>query len=176
MRLVPWRFIADWSCLACGNCCRLFGVVISFPEWLNIVRNFGVENTVSGVDKLFIKRESNGSCVFLQAGSAVSICGLQTRYMKPKACQLWPFQILTRPRLGYPNEALYAYGDNQLFIYADPMCNGLRYGSPTLQFANSTLKEFVQIAGGLRSTQLKTTSNIVFPQYNRLLLDRGRRF
>lgn len=171
MQFVPWRFIADWRCVACGDCCRLFGVVIDFHEWLRIVRSYGVEHTASDLDKLFIRRKSDGSCTFLRDGSNACLCGLQ--HMKPKACQLWPFQILMRPMFGYQNEAAYAYGESRLFIYADPMCNGLRYGSPTLEFADSTLKEFVEIAVGLRKNQFKTTSNLVFPQFSRLRSLRG---
>ena len=177
MQLVPWRLIADWRCVACGDCCRLFSVVISFHEWLRIVRDFGVEHTASGVNKLFIRRKNDGSCAFLQEGSGACVCSLQQRYMKPKACQLWPFQVLTKPRFGYAKDALYNYGSNELFIYADPMCNGLRYGSPSLEFKGSTLKEFVEIAVGLRSSQLKTTSSYVFPQYGRLAtVNRRKRF
>jgi Fe-S-cluster containining protein len=164
MEFVPWRFVADWKCNACGDCCRLFSVVINFHEWLQIVKSYGVEHTASGLNKLFIRRKTDGSCAFLRGGASdVCICELQ--YMKPKACQLWPFQILPRPKFGYPNEATYVFGGNRLFVYADPMCRGLRYGSPTSEFAGSTLKEFVEIAVGLRSSQLKTTSGFVFPQY-----------
>jgi hypothetical protein len=79
--------------------------------------------------------------------------------MKPKACQLWPFKILTEPQFGHQNEATYKYGESRLFVYADPMCSGIKYGMPTTEFAEYTLKEFVEIATGRRSNQFKTTSN-----------------
>jgi hypothetical protein len=66
-----------------------------------------------------------------------------------------------KPEFGYANEAVLPFGEHRLFVYADPMCRGLRYGSPTLVFSNYTLKEFVEIAVGLRSQQLKTTSSMV---------------
>jgi hypothetical protein len=84
--------------------------------------------------------------------------------MKPRACQLWPFKILREPKFGYPEEATYLFGDSKVFVYADPMCNGLRFGAPTLEFAGSVLKEFVEIAAGLRSNQFKTTSSIWLSQ------------
>jgi len=158
MQFVPWRHIADWKCTGCGDCCKLYSVVISFHEWLRIVKNYGVEHTVSGLDKLFINRRSDGSCAFLSNGSDVCLCGLQR--MKPKACQLWPFKVLMKPKFGFPNEAIYHFGENRVFIYADSMCNGLRLGTPTLEFAHFTLKEFVEIAAGLRNNQLKTTSDL----------------
>jgi hypothetical protein len=65
-----------------------------------------------------------------------------------------------KPEFGYANEAVLPCGEHELFVYADPMCRGLRYGSPTLEFCNYTLMEFVEIALGLRSYQLKTTSSM----------------
>jgi hypothetical protein len=80
--------------------------------------------------------------------------------MKPKACKLWPFKILGKPDFGYANEAAFEFGGKMLFIYADSTCNGLIYGRPALEFANSTLKEFIEISLGLRNQQYKTTANI----------------
>jgi Fe-S-cluster containining protein len=162
MQFIPWRYIADWRCIECGDCCKNYSVVITFHEWLGIVKNYGVENTVSGLDKLYIHRRNDGSCAFLGNFSNVCHCGLQ--HMKPRACQLWPFKILKEPKFGYPNEAVYPFGGNRLFVYADPMCNGLRLGTPTFDFAGSVLKEFVEIAAGLRNNQFKTTSNLGFVQ------------
>ncbi|MFZ1039141.1 MAG: hypothetical protein WAN53_04585, partial [Candidatus Bathyarchaeia archaeon] len=58
----------------------------------------------------------------------------------------------------------YEYGENELFVYVDPMCNGVRYGKPTWEFSNFTLREFVEIAMGLRANQAKTTANLGFPR------------
>jgi Fe-S-cluster containining protein len=158
MQFIPWQHIADWGCIECGQCCRLYSVVLDFHEWLRIVKNYGVENTAPGLDKLFINRRSDGSCAFLTNISNNYQCGLQ--HMKPTACQLWPFKILKEPKFGYPSEASYFFGQNRLFVYADPMCNGLRLGTPTQEFADSVLREFVEIAAGLRHNQLKTTSHL----------------
>ena len=155
---VPWRYIADWKCIRCGECCRLYSVVINFNEWLRIVKNYGVEHTSSGLDKLFIRRRSDGACSFL--GSSPYACSCTLQNMKPRACQLWPFKVLTKPQFGFANEAALSFGENRMFVYADSNCHGLRFGSPTLEFANFTLKEFVEIAAGVRIRQLKTTSNI----------------
>lgn len=162
MQYVPWKYIADWKCTSCGDCCRLYSVVIDFGEWLRITKNYGVEHTASGLSKLFINRRSDGSCTFLNNGSSTCLCGLQ--HMKPKACQLWPFKVLSRPQFGYPSEALYLYRGKPLFVYADPMCRGLRLGRPSFEFANYTVEEFVEIAAGIRSNQFRTTAGIRFPQ------------
>jgi len=158
MLFVPWRYIADWRCVACGKCCKSYSVILSFPEWLKIVKNYGVGKTVSGLDKLFITRRSDGSCVFLYKLSNMHLCGLQ--YMKPKACKLWPFKVLTKPKYGYANEAAYYYGGDEFFLYADSTCSGLIYGEPTENFTKYTLQEFVEIALGRRNNQTKTTTNI----------------
>ena len=169
MQLVPWQYIADWKCIACGACCRFYSVVLNFHEWLKIIKNYGVEQTVSGLDKLFIKRNTDGSCAFLCQFSNTYLCRLQQ--MKPKACKLWPFKIITRPEFGNTNKAEYNYGGNIFFVYADSMCSGIRYGSPSWEFVNRTLKEFIEIALGARSEQYKTTGEIAFPsaytQYRR---------
>jgi len=160
MLFVPWRYFAEWKCIACGKCCKSYSVVLSFYEWLKIVKNYGVDKTVSGVDKLFIERRGDGSCVFLYYLSNMYLCGL--RHMKPKACKLWPFKVLSKPKFGYADEAVYYYGGDEFFIYADFTCTGLRYGKPKWGFTNYTLKEFAEIALGRRNDQFKTTGNIGF--------------
>lgn len=162
MQYIPWKYIADWKCTSCGDCCRLYSVVIDFGEWLGIIKNYGVEHTAPGLSKLFINRRSDGSCTFLNNGSNTCLCGLQ--HMKPKACQLWPFRVLPRPEYGYPNEALYVFREKPLFVYADPMCKGLRMGRPTFEFANYTVGEFVEIAAGTRRYQFRTTGGVRFSQ------------
>jgi len=160
MLFVPWRYIADWKCIACGECCKAYSVVLNFQEWLKIVGNYGIEKTVSDVNKLFIKRSNDGSCAFLCNLFDMHLCGLQ--HMKPKACKLWPFKVLSKPEFGDINEAVYNYGGNELFVYADSMCKGLRYGNPTWDFTGQTLREFVEIASGTRTDQYKSTGNLVF--------------
>jgi Fe-S-cluster containining protein len=160
MLFVPWQYIADWKCNACGICCKAYSVVVNFHEWLKIIKNYGVEATASGLNKLFIKRRNDGSCVFLYSLSGMHLCGLQQ--MKPKACKIWPFKIVRTPEFGYANEASYVYGGNRLFVYADSTCTGLRYGKPMLEFSGYTIKEVIEIALGLRSEQFKTTGNINF--------------
>ena len=160
MRFVPWQNIADWKCIACGYCCKLYSVVLGFPEWLSIVKTFGVEKTVAGLDKLYIKRADDGSCAFLCRFANTYYCGLQN--MKPDACKLWPFKVLSEPKYGQAREAAFNYGGRQLFIYADTMCSGLRYGSPKWEFNYQTLREFAELALGTRQTQSKTTCKLGF--------------
>lgn len=157
MRFVPWRHIANWQCTACGNCCKLYSVVLNFPEWMNISKTFGAQTTGAGFDKLFLKRGEDGSCVFLCQFAGTFLCGLQ--HMKPDACKLWPFKILAEPKYGDSEQAIFEYGGKKLFIYADSNCEGLRYGSPTWEFKTLILKEFAGIALGTCRTQHNTTRN-----------------
>lgn len=133
-------------------------MVINFQEWLRIVKNFGVEHTASGLDKLYIRRRSDGACTFLGSSPYASTCTLQRA--KPRACQLWPFKVLMRPLYGFAKEAEFPIGESRVFVYVDPMCNGLTLGLPTFDFANYTVKEFVEIAAGLNNHQVKTTSSM----------------
>ncbi len=158
---VPWRYVRSWSCIACGICCKGFGVVLSFPEWVNVVRAYGVGATQPGLNGFYLKKRDNGSCVFLYNLFGRWVCGLQS--MKPLACKIWPFKVLDTPKFGRPNEACYNYVGRKLFIYVDPVCIGTQWGEPTREFASRTLSEFVEIALGLRRKQLYSTADLNEP-------------
>lgn len=158
MHFVPWRNVAEWRCKGCGYCCKLYSVVLGFPEWLKITQTFGSETTITGLDRFFIKRQSDGTCAFLCRNVQNYFCGLQG--MKPEACKIWPFKVLAEPKYGESNQAAYEYKGNQLYVYADSMCSGLRYGSPTWEFSRTTITEFVEIALGLNHTQHKSTRKV----------------
>lgn len=161
MQFVPWRRVSDWKCLTCGTCCKLYSVVIDFPEWLGIANTYGVEKTAPGFDRLYINRKHDGTCVFLFNFANTNFCGLQQ--MKPKACQIWPFKILDHPQYGWAREAAYDFGKMlRLYVYVDSTCNGVRYGTPSFSFIGQTLKEFVEIAVGLRREQMNTTAKPSF--------------
>ncbi|MBS7616964.1 YkgJ family cysteine cluster protein [Candidatus Bathyarchaeota archaeon] len=162
MLFVPWQRLADWTCNTCGLCCKAYSVVINFQEWINIIKNYGVETTASSLNKFYLKRKSDGSCIFLYKFYNMHLCGLQ--HMKPAACKLWPFKILTNPKYGNAKESRYPFGGKTLYIYADSTCTGLTYGRPTWEFANHTLREFIEIAIGIRGEQNKSTANMSFNQ------------
>jgi Fe-S-cluster containining protein len=130
-----------------------------------IVKNYGIDHTTSDLNKLYIRRRNDGMCSFLGTNPFTSACALQRA--KPRACQLWPFKVLMKPQYGYAREAEFPIGDQRVFVYADSMCCGLSFGTPTLEFATRTIKEFVEIAAGLRSFQQKSTAssgNLVLPR------------
>lgn len=162
MQIVPWSQVGSWRCNACGICCRRYDVVLKLPEWLGIVKKYGVKYTSPNISSFLLRRRADGSCTFLLEAPSATFCSLQ--HTKPQACKLWPFKILDRPKFGSPNRASYPFGDRRLFIYADAACTGLRFGVPTHDFAYSVLPEFIEIAFGLRRKQFKSTA-ILQPLY-----------
>lgn len=125
---------------------------------MSIVRDYGISATEPGLNKFYLKRRDDDTCVFLSNYYTKWVCGLQ--HMKPLACKLWPFKILDAPRFGSPGEASYSYGGKRLFIYVDPLCVGIRWGKPTHEFMHETLSEFVEIALGLRTKQSYSTGKL----------------
>ena len=158
MQFVPWQNVADWHCKACGYCCKLYSVVLGFPEWLKISKTYGFDTTVTGLDRFYIRRENDGSCRFLCSKLNTYSCRLQG--IKPDACKIWPFKILADPKYSEPKQAAFDYMGKRLYVYADTMCSGLRFGQPTWDFRNLTIKEFIELALGLRKIQYKTTRPI----------------
>ena len=155
---VSWRNVKSWSCVECGVCCRDYHVVLNFNEWVNIVRNYGVEATIPSVSKLFLGKKSDGTCCFLTCTGDSCVCGLQ--YMKPLACKIWPFKVFDKPKFGRPDEAVYRYRNNNFYVYVDPACTGLNWGKPAPEFKYKTLPEFIDVAVGLRNQQFHSTSKI----------------
>ena len=153
---VPWRHVKSWSCVACGLCCKGFNVVLNFPEWINIVKAYGVDFTQPGISRFYLKHKSDDTCVFLHNYYGNWLCALQ--HMKPMACKLWPFKISHKPKYGRANEARYDLANMKLYLYVDPSCVGLRWGSPDPEFLNSTLPEFVDLALGQRRKQVYSTA------------------
>ncbi len=156
---VPWKYVNSWNCHACGLCCKGFNVALNFAEWINVVKTYGIGFTSPGINKFFLKHRNDGSCVFLYNYSGKGFCSLQHR--KPQACKLWPFKILPRPKYGRAKAAEYNYRGRKLFIYADPSCVGLVWGNPTVNFARTTLPEFLELAMGFREKQVYSTSQIL---------------
>jgi hypothetical protein len=162
--------VKSWNRVECGMCCKDYYVVLSFSEWVNIVRNYGVETTIPSVSKLFLGRNSDGTCRFLACVGDRCFCGLPN--MKPLACKIWPFKIFAKPKFGRPDEALYRYRNKDFYVYVDQACTGLSWGIPTPEFKYRTLPELIDVAVGLRKQQFHSTSKIQCRQSP--YLSRGR--
>ena len=157
---VPWRYVNMWYCDGCGLCCREFDVVLRFDEWLRIIRRYGVGVTRAGLNKFYLRRKGDGSCIFLYEAFGRQLCGLQD--MKPIACKLWPFKIYTRPKYGRAREAVFNYEGQRLFVYIDPSCPRIVWGEPSQTLIYKIIPEFIEIAIGVRKKQFYSTSRWLY--------------
>ncbi len=155
---LPWRNVHSWKCFECGMCCRDYHVVLNYNEWVNIVKNYGIETTIPSISKLFLGKNDDGTCYFLTRNEDTFFCSLQ--FMKPLACKIWPFKIFDKPKFGNPDKALFQYRNNNFYIYVDPACKGLNWGIPSPEYKYRTLPEFIDVAVGLCKQQFHSTSKI----------------
>jgi hypothetical protein len=158
MEPIPWRRVKSWNCITCGICCKEFDVALGYKEWTNIIRNFGVGAIKPSVTRLCLGKKGDGTCVFLYYSFGSWLCGLQLD--KPRACKLWPFKVLLQPKYGRGSEAIYRFREKDFFLYVDPSCLGLTWGTPTKRFMYETLPEFIEIALGIREKQFYSTCRL----------------
>lgn len=160
MVFAPWSHVSLWRCNGCGICCKEFEVVLTFNEWLNITKRYGVGVTKAGLNKFYMGKKPDGSCIFLyMAPNGKWLCGLQET--KPLACKLWPFKVLNKPKYGNPKEALFQYCGQNFYVYVDPFCPGIYWGQPTPELIYKVIPEFIEIALGIRQKQLYSTMQMV---------------
>ena len=157
---LPWSYVNLWRCIGCGLCCINYDVVLNFDEWLRIVQRFGVGATRAGLNKLYLGKKPDGSCIFLSRIDGKYVCTLQD--MKPIACKLWPFRILNWPKHGKAREALFNYKGRRLYVYIDPSCPGIRWGKPSSIMVNHVIPEFIEIALGIRKKQVHSTGRLLY--------------
>ncbi|MBS7639362.1 MAG: YkgJ family cysteine cluster protein [Candidatus Bathyarchaeia archaeon] len=156
MVFAPWSRVNSWRCNGCGICCKEFEVVLTFNEWLNITKKYGIGFTKAGLNKFYMGKRADGSCIFLyMAPDGKWLCGLQNS--KPLACKLWPFKILNKPKYGDAKEALFEYYGQKFYVYIDPFCPGIRWGPPSAELVYKVIPEFIEIALGIREKQIYST-------------------
>ncbi|MBS7606288.1 MAG: YkgJ family cysteine cluster protein [Candidatus Bathyarchaeia archaeon] len=156
MVFIPWSYVNLWRCNGCGICCKEFEVVLTFNEWLYITKKYGVGVTKTGLNKFFMGKRADGSCVFLYpAPDGKWLCGLQNN--KPLACKLWPFKILNKPTYSEAKEALFEYNGQKFYVYVDQFCPGIRFGLPSAELVYKIIPEFIEIALGIRQKQVYST-------------------
>jgi len=153
----------SWRCTGCGLCCRGFEVCLKFNEWLSLVRTYGVGVTKAGLDKFYLQKKADGSCLFLSRARGGWFCGLQN--MKPTACKLWPFKVLDRAKYGRAREALYDYKGRRFYVYVDPFCPEIGWGKPAPETVRNVIPEFIDIALGRREKQFYSTSMRLYDFY-----------
>ena len=167
---LAWRNVKSWNCIECAKCCKDYHVVLNYNEWINIVKTFGINNTLISVNRLLLGKKKDGTCSFLTCTGNHFFCKLQ--HMKPLACKIWPFKILNRPKFGDSNKAIYRYEQTNFFVYVDPECKGLLWGKPIPELKYKVIPEFIEVAIGIRRKQIHSTSNFHF-RYNKLLRERA---
>jgi len=128
---IAWRYINDWQCIACGICCKEYDVALRFNEWLNIVRVYGIEATVPGLNKVYLKRRSDGSCIFLR-----------------------------RMGYGQEKQAVFPFNGRKFYVYVDPACIGIKWGNPSQRLIEKVIPEFIRIASGQPQPQQYSTANL----------------
>ncbi len=143
MKAIPWREVATWRCRGCGGCCKPYTVQLRRWEWTRITQTYGASATEICLDGLFLKKRQ-GRCVFQYRRGGKWLCRIQ--HMKPRSCKLWPFKIFRRPKYGKADRAAIEFEGNRLFIYADPLCQGLKLGRPSTELLTKILPEFLGIS------------------------------
>jgi hypothetical protein len=154
MKAVPWRRIQSWTCVGCGECCRL-QVQLTTSEWLDLTHIYGYRIATQSIDGFFINKTLDGWCPFLYRTIGGCLCSLQEN--KPLACRLWPFRVSDHPRYGFKEEAYFNHRGSVFYIYAIPYCNGIKYGTPTEHLVKNILPEFIDLRIGFRKTQIYST-------------------
>lgn len=158
MSPIPWRRIKSWNCINCSMCCREYDVVLGYWEWAKIIKDFGVGAIKPSIARLCLGKKDDGTCVFLYNSYGKWLCALQ--WNKPRACKLWPFKIHEQPKYGEDKEAIFSFRERDFFVYVDPSCLGLAFGTPARRFMNGTLQEVIEIALGLRENQFYSTCKL----------------
>jgi len=160
MQYIPWRNVQNWQCKACGYCCKLYTVALNFGEYIRLTNLFGQNVAVTDFTRFYLKRHSNGDCIFLGCKSLKYYCCLQ--HMKPEACKIWPFKVTMEPKYGEADLAVYDFNGREIYVYVDNMCNGITYGKPIWEFQNQILPEFVELAVHAREFQHYATGRVGF--------------
>lgn len=162
MKLVPWRKIENWSCIACGDCCKEFRVPLRAYEAVRLARHFGYTCLEFNLERCVLKKRLDGRCIFQVHSNGKWICGIQN--IKPLACKIWPFLVSDTPSHGFKEEAEYEYRGRKYYVYVNPFCKGIAYGRPTRILAEKVIAEFVELSLGIREKQDFSTSMLVDPR------------
>jgi Fe-S-cluster containining protein len=157
-RLIPWRRIAYWKCLACGECCRYFEVPLRTGEYARITRTYGLDTVRLGVGRAYLQKTFNGRCIFQRYIHGRWLCSLGDD--KPLACKIWPFAALKDPRHGRDREALYEYYGDRYYVYVHPYCRGLIYGEPTSHIMERVIPEVLELTARPAARQRYTTADL----------------
>ena len=170
-RFIPWSHIKSWSCDACGECCRWFSIPLTLHEYAKISRLYGQSVISLRLGKAYLRKKSDGRCIFQFRKGERWLCGLQAE--KPYACRMWPFSILRRPSHGGAEAALWEGTYERTYVYVDPRCPKTDFGAPTRNLLEKVLPEFVDVRFGEGKPQQHTTCALPTRTYQKLVLLQG---
>lgn len=154
--LIPWKKVGFWHCSACGECCKKFKVPLTMFEYVEFTSKFGKNIVELDLGKAYLKSNPlTKRCIFQKFKNGKWICGIQE--IKPIACKLWPFIILTKPKQKN-DEALFYYKNEIVYIYVDVRCPEVKIGKPTSYLINKVLPEIVNLNFNNKIKQLYSTS------------------
>jgi len=128
---------------------------LTMHEYAMITQKYGHDVLALGVGRAYLRRRTDGRCIFQYCDSDGWLCGLQAE--KPYACKMWPFIVCKKPLHGGQQAAGWDAPYGRIYVYADPRCPRITFGEPTDYLINTVLPEFVDIAVGKRKSQLYTT-------------------
>ncbi|UCH57214.1 MAG: YkgJ family cysteine cluster protein [Candidatus Bathyarchaeota archaeon] len=149
----------SWSCVACGKCCLGYRVPLKLDEYAKVARVYGIGVLEFGLGKVYLKNSQGNRCVFQRPSLDRWVCSLQA--MKPLACKLFPFRIQSKPAYKRGDTSAYRFRGNDVYVYMDPECDGIRIGKPSRRFRYEVLPEILQIGFGERVKQKYTTSKYI---------------
>lgn len=145
-----------WACVACGKCCLGYRVPLKADEYARVTRFYGYNVVEFGIGKAYLKLGVGNRCVFQRPSVGRSICSLQK--MKPLACKLFPFRIMSKPLYKRGDTSEYNFYGRNFYVYMDPECDGIVIGRPNKRFLYDILPEVIQIGVGVNFKQKYTTS------------------
>ncbi len=157
--LVPWSQVNSWACVACGKCCVGYRVPLKADEYARVSHLYGYSVIEFGLGKVFLKHGEGNRCVFQHPSMGRWVCSLQA--LKPLACKLFPFRVLSKPVYSRGDGSAYKYQGTTFHVYLDPDCDGVRAGTPSNRFLYQILPEVIQIGIGQRYKQRFTTSKYI---------------
>jgi len=154
-RFIPWSRVESWRCEACGECCKWFNIPLAMHEYAKISQAYGHHAFTLGLGKVYLRKQGDERCVFQFRLGGRWLCSLQAE--KPYVCRMWPFMVSRSPVHGRSQAARWDSPYGRVYIYVDPRCPMIAFGSPSRHFLNKVLPEFVEMAFSQRIRQEHST-------------------
>jgi|Deesub1362A_J573_1020465.scaffolds.fasta_scaffold00005_63 hypothetical protein len=137
LKYIPWKRVRDWSCKACGACCKKFEVPLRAREFVDLTKLFGEGIVEIRLGKPYLKK-IRGICVFQQG----RLCTLHPRGIKPRACKIYPFTVRDK---GWES-AKFTYRGGEYYVYVNPECRGVILGTPTKNLVERIIPEVIELS------------------------------